>query len=140
MSLDDHKALSRRELQMWASDNTDTAEDFLPENYINHQESDVEGGVTVKNLEAWKDLLKGYHHGFSSSNVKILMQIAEGDFVATRWEITATQTGDYMGLSPTNKEITWRGVQISRFEKDKIVESWIDWDKYGLFQGLGLVK
>ena len=45
-----------------------------------------------------------------------------------------------MGLPPTGTEITWTGVQIDRFEDGKIVESWVDWDKYRLFQGLGLVK
>jgi len=140
MSIQDHKAKALREIQMWASDNSDTPEDFIAENYVNHQEPYVEGGVVGVSLEAWKDLLKGYHHAFSKSNVNVPMQIAEGDLVATKWEITATQTGDYVGLAPTGKEVSWTGVQISRFENGKIVESWVDWDKYTLFEGLGLVK
>ncbi len=39
-----------------------------------------------------------------------------------------------MDLAPTNKEVTWTGVSIDRFENGKIVESWVDWDKYRLFQ------
>ena len=140
MSLDDQKVLSRRALGMWASTNLDLPEDIFAGNYVNHQEPDVEGGVTSKSLDAWKELVAGYHDAFSSSKVVVLMQIAEGDLVATRWEITATHTGDYMGRAPTNKEITWTGVEIDRFEDDKIVESWVDWDKYRLFEGLGLVK
>jgi predicted ester cyclase len=132
--------MSRRAIEMWASNNSDTPEDIFAENYINHQESDVEGGVTAKSLEAWKELVRGYQSAFSNSKVDVSMQIAEGDRVATRWEVTATHTGDYMGLAPTNKEITWTGVDIDRFENGKIVESWVDWDKYRLFQGLGLVK
>ena len=140
MSLDDQKVLSRRALGMWASINSDLPEDIFAGNYVNHQEPDVEGGVTSKSLDAWKELVAGYRDAFSSSKVVVLMQIAEGDLVATRWEITATHTGDYMGRAPTNKEITWTGVEIDRFEDDKIVESWVDWDKYRLFEGLGLVK
>ncbi len=140
MSLDDQKDMSRRAIQMWASKNADLPEDIFAENYINHQEPDVEGGVTAKSLDAWKELVRGYHDAFSNSKVHVLMQIAEGDLVATRWEFTATHTGDYMGLAPTNKEITWTGVEIDRFENGKIVESWVNWDKYRLFQGLGLVK
>jgi predicted ester cyclase len=124
---------------MWASDNSEAPETIIAQNYINHQESDVEGGVSSLSLEAWKDLVGGYHSAFSNSKVKVLMEIAEGDLVAIRWEITATQTGDYMGLAPTNKEVTWTGVSIDRFENGKIVETWVDWDKYRLFQGLGLV-
>ena len=140
MSLDDQKDVSRRAIRMWASNNSDTPESIIAQNYINHQESDVEGGVSSRSLDAWKDLVGGYHSAFSNSKVRVLMQIAEGDLAATRWEITATHTGDYMGLEPTNKEVTWTGVSIDRFENGKIVETWVDWDKYRLFQGLGLAK
>ena len=138
MPFEKHKDMSRRALEMWASNNSDTPESFLAENYINHQESDVEGGVTARSLETWKQLVGGYHDGFSDSKVVFSMQIGEDDLVATRWQITATHTGDYMGLAPTGKEITWTGVEIDRFENGKIVESWVDWDKYRLFQALGL--
>ena len=140
MSLDDQKDLSRRAILLWASKNTDKPETIVAKNYINHQESDAKGGVSRLSLEAWIDLVSGYHDAFSNSEVKVLTQIAEGALVAIRWEITATHTGDYMGLAPTNKVVTWTGVSIDRHENDKIVESWVDWDKYRLFQGLGLVK
>ncbi len=140
MSLDDHKEMSRRALDMWASNNSDRPEDIFSENYINHQEPDVEGGVSDKSLEAWKELVAGYHESFSNSKVLILMQIAEDNNVATRWEFTSTHTGNFMGLKPTGKQITWTGVQIDRFEGGKIVESWVDWDKYRFLEGLGLVK
>ena len=140
MSLDDHKQMSRRAIGMWTSNNSDRPEDIFAENYVNHQEPDVEGGVSDKSLEAWKELVSGYHKSFSNSKVLVLMQIAEGDQVATRWEITATHTGDFMGLAPTGKQVIWTGVQIDRFEDDKIVESWVNWDKYRFFEGLGLMK
>jgi predicted ester cyclase len=140
MSLDDQKELSRRAIRMWASGNSDTPESIIAQGYINHQESDAEGGVSSRSLDAWKELVGGYHKAFSNSKVTILMTIAESDLVAIRWEISATHTGDYLGLAPTNKEVTWTGVSIDRFENGKIVESWVDWDKYRLFQGLGLVN
>ena len=123
---------------MWASDNTDTPERVFTDDYINHQESDAKGGVTALNLEAWKDLVADYHDAFTDSDVVLVMQIAEGDLVATRWEFTATHSGDYMGAAPTNKRLTWTGIQIDRFDNGRIAESWVDWDKYRLFQGLGL--
>jgi len=138
--LEDHKHLSRRATEMWASDNPGRPEDIFSETYVNHQESDVKGGVSTRSLEDWKALVRGHHDAFAKSTVQILMQIAEGDLVATRWEFTVTHTGDFMGVAPTGKEITWTGVQIDRFANGKIVESWVDWDKHRFFQGLGLVK
>jgi hypothetical protein len=36
--------------------------------------------------------------------------------------------------------VTWTGVQIDRIADGKIVESWVDWDKYRLFETLGFLK
>jgi predicted ester cyclase len=138
MSPVDQKDLSRRALQFWASNNSDSPEAVFAAGYVNHQEPDVEGGVTTKNLEAWKELVAGFHEAFSDSRVKVLMQIAEGDLVANRWAFTAVHTGSFMAAAPTGNEVTWTGVQIDRIENGKIVESWVDWDKYRFFQGIGL--
>lgn len=140
MSLDDHKDLGRRAIQLWDSNNSDTPKDIVAQDYINHQEPDAEGGVSARDLASWKDLVTGYHAAFSNSQVKVFAQVAEGDLVATRWQITATQTGEYMDLAPTNKEVTWTGVSTDRIENGKIVESWVNWDKYRLFEMLGLVN
>ncbi len=140
MSINDQKKMSQRAIGMWASNSSDRPEDIFAENYVNHQEPDVEGGVSNKSLQAWKELVNGYHESFSNSKVLVLMQISEGDLVSTRWEFTATHTGDFMGLAPTGKQVTWTGVQIDRFEDGKIVESWVDWDKYRFLEGLGIVK
>ncbi len=140
MSHEDNKAISRRAHELWASGNSENPEAILAESYVNHQESDVQGGVTTKSRDAYVELVGGYHDAFTDSRVSILMQIAEGDLVATRWEFTATHTGDFLGFAPTNKVVTWTGVQIDRIENREIVESWVAWDKYRLFAGLGLVR
>jgi predicted ester cyclase len=140
MSLDNLKDISRRAIEMWSSNNLERPEDIYAENYVNHQEPDVKGGISDKSLATWKELLRGFHESFSNSRIRVLMQIADNDLVATRWEIKATHSGDYIGLAPTGREITWTGVAIDRFQGDKIVESWVNWDKFRLFEGLGLVK
>jgi predicted ester cyclase len=140
MSLDAQKSLSRRSLEMWASKNADNPEEIFAKNYVNHQESDAKGGVASVDLQGWKEIVAENHRAFSDFQVRILMQIAEGGLVATRWQFTATQTGVYLGHPPSGKTAVWTGVQIDRFENGKIVESWVDWDKYRLFETLGFLK
>ncbi|WOO42823.1 ester cyclase [Rubellicoccus peritrichatus] len=139
MSLELNKQRSVRALSMWASDNDDKAEDLFTGEYVNHQEPGVEGGVVDKCLEEWKALVEGFHQSFSNAQAKILMQIAEGDLVSTRWEFTATHTGEFMGLAPTGNVVVWKGVQIDQHKDGMIIESWVDWDKYSFFEGIGLV-
>ncbi len=52
---------------MWASNNPDRPEDIFSENYVNHQEPDVEGGVSIRSLEDWKELVRDHHDAFPNS-------------------------------------------------------------------------
>ncbi len=140
MSLDQQKSLSRRSLEMWASNNTDRPDEVFAAGYVNHQEPDAKGGVKSVDLAGWKKIVAENHRAFSDFQVRILMQVAEGELVATRWQFSATQTGEYLGHAPTGKRATWTGVQIDRFENGRIAESWVDWDKYRLFEALGFLK
>jgi predicted ester cyclase len=115
-------------------------EDVLGGSYQNHREPGAGGGTSTMDLEEWEELLKSYHEAFSDSKVDILSQIAENDMVATRWRITAYHTGEFAGFAPTQKQSTWTGVSTDRFENGKIVESWVNWDKYTFLDGLGLVR
>ena len=42
-------------------------------------------------------------------------------------------------LEGTDKTSTWTGVHTDCYEGGKLVESWVDWDKYSFLEGLGLV-
>lgn len=140
MSPEDQKDLSRRSLGLWSSDSTDRLEEIVAPDYINHQEPLAKGGERSVGLADWRDILEGYHQAFSDSQVKILSEMAEGDRVAVHWEFTARQTGEYMGQAGSGKVATWRGMTIDRFEGGKIAETWTVWDKYGMFEDLGLVS
>jgi len=139
MSFDEMKALARRSLQMWASGNSDNPDEVFAPGYVNHQEPDAEGSVKSVDLAEWKDIVAECHSAFSDFQVEVLTQLGEGDLVASRWQFAATQTGPYLGHPPSGKRAVWTGIQIDRFENGKIVESWVDWDKYRLFAALGFL-
>ena len=70
MLLEDHKQLSRRAIQLWNSNSPDKPEDIVSENYVNHQQPDVEGGIRARDLEAWKELISGFtQHGLMRTSV-----------------------------------------------------------------------
>ena len=140
MSFEDNKALARRALELWTTTSADAPEDVLAESYINHQEPDVKGDVIALGLVGWKALVKAHHAAFPDLLVRFLMQIAEDDLIATRWEFTAIHLGEYLGVPPSGRKIVWTGIEIDRIANGRIVESWVDWDKHRFLQGLGLVE
>ena len=60
--------------------------------------------------------------------------VAEGDRVVTRFTVRGTQRGEFQGIPPTGKQVTFSWVSIARIANGKIVESW------SVFDGLGLMK
>lgn len=136
---DQHKATSKEFLELWGDNAVHKASDYLAANYVNHQMPDAADGTSSKSLEEWKTLVADFHNGFSDVKMEVLLQIAEGDYVCSRWRMTAIHTGEFAGKAATGKTTTWTGVGTDRYEGDQLVESWVEWDKFSFLEGLGLV-
>jgi steroid delta-isomerase-like uncharacterized protein len=63
--------------------------------------------------------------------------VTQDDLAATRWTATGTQSGEWLGIAPTNREVRFDGLNIFRIECGRIAESWSDSDVLGLLQQLG---
>ena len=139
MTTEEEKEISRRAIELWASDTDTDPGQVFASSYVNHQEPSTGGGHEDESLDSYEALIDEYHHAFSDAKVEVSMQVAEGDRVATHWRFTATHTGDYHGVPGTGRRFSWTGIAIDRFEDGKIAETWIDWDKYSFYEGVGLV-
>jgi predicted ester cyclase len=136
----DNKATSKHLLELWGDNALHKSDDYLAANYVNHQLPDAAGGTPDKSAEQWKALVAEFHKGFSNVKMEVLLQVAQGDYVCSRWRMTAKHTGTFANLAATGKTSTWTGVHTDLYKGDKLVESWVDWDKYSFLDGLGLVS
>ncbi len=66
-------------------------------------------------------------------------EIAEGDKVVHRLTGRGTHQGEYLGIPPTGKQVTWTVTAIYRIAGGKIAERWINVDDLGMMQQLGVV-
>lgn len=64
--------------------------------------------------------------------------IAENDRVMVRWTFYGTQQGEYCGLPPTHKQVTYSGINIFHIAEGKIAEIWDISDRLWLWQQLGV--
>jgi steroid delta-isomerase-like uncharacterized protein len=87
--------------------------------------------------EALKQFWSSLLAAFPDIHLTIQDQIAEGDKVVTRWSCTGTLQGEFMGLTPTGKQVTTSGMTISRIVEGKPVEVRQEWDTLGFLQQLG---
>ncbi len=134
------KESSKNIIEIWGDNALDKSDEYLSSNYTNHQMPDASGGTSSLSLQEWRKLLADFHAGFSDVKSEVLSQVAEGDIVCSRWRMTAVHSGEFASMEPTGKTTSWTGVQTDRYESGKLVESWVNWDKFSFLEGLGLVS
>lgn len=104
------------------------------EDYVRHS------GGSRMNREEYRAVVKDLYSAFPDLEMSIVDALEQGDRAAFRWESTGTHTGPYYGVPPTNRRVTARGLTISRFEGDRIVEDWTSWDKASVLDSLGIIQ
>jgi len=66
--------------------------------------------------------------------------IGEGERVVARIRVSGTQTGEFVGIPPTNKSIEVNAIDIFEFRDGEITQSWEVADRAGMMQRLGLAQ
>ena len=67
------------------------------------------------------------------------IQIAEGDMVANRFVFYGTHQGDFMGVAPTGRQVTFKGLSLDKVVDGKIVESLVEIDLEDVLGQIGAV-
>jgi hypothetical protein len=85
-----------------------------------------------------KEVFTRLHRAFPDLHVTIEDLIAEGDKVVARNTVTGTHRGEYMGLQPTGKSVTYDEIFIFRFVGGRVAETWGVVDVFAQMRQLGL--
>ncbi len=72
-------------------------------------------------------------------HVTIEDMIAEGDMVGVRGTMRCTHQGEWLGVTPTGNELTWKGIAMFRLANGKLMQRWFNSDGLSIVQQLGLV-
>ena len=111
--------------------------DILPElvspNVINHSYAGDKVG-----LADFTQSIQALRRSLSSQHFTVEGVVAHDDQAAAHWTMTAVNSGPLAGLPASNKQITQHGVVFYRFENGKIAEVWLQVDRLGVFQQIGV--
>ena len=136
MSVEENKALVRREIEEgWHQGNLVVVKEIYATNFIDH--SPFPG--TTPDREGIKQFIKIIRDAFPDIKLTIEDLIAESDKVVERLTVTGTNKGEFMGITPTGKQITVPVITINRLAGDKIVERWSISDQLAMMQQLGVI-
>lgn len=130
----DKNELVQKMADAWTSGDTDLLDEIYHPEALEHWSDTTFRGIgKIKEAEA------KYRQAFPDYSMDIKQVIAGEDKVAHYWEITGTHEGEFNGIPPTGKDITYQGMAIHRIEDDEIVESWWMTDRLQLLRDLDVV-
>jgi predicted ester cyclase len=131
--LERNKALARREQEeFWAGGNAAIADALFAPRV-------TEGDGQVLSPAELTAIMQMQRAAAPDVHIRVLDQVAEGDRVVSRIEVTGTHLGDWRDIPPTGKRFTMTGMVLRRIADGTIVERWDNLDWLGMFQQLGLI-
>jgi steroid delta-isomerase-like uncharacterized protein len=65
--------------------------------------------------------------------------VVDGDHAAVRWHSTGTHRHPFLGVPPTNREITVSGATFAHFDGTRIAKEYVTWDPRALLTALGIL-
>jgi steroid delta-isomerase-like uncharacterized protein len=90
--------------------------------------------------EGFKAQWRKWRAAFPDLHFEIVDLVAEGDKVLTRWVLTGTHRGEFLGIPPTGRSIRVAGMSLDRIEDGLVAEGFDGWDALGLRQQLGVYE
>lgn len=73
-------------------------------------------------IEGMKKHLEDVKKTYPDYTMKIIRQYLDGEYVISEFIMQGTHKGEFMGIKPTNKVLTFSGVDIDRVVDGKIIE------------------
>ena len=113
--------------ELWTQGRLEVADELMAPEHTHHLSGDDLGGpAEVKELVVF---LRG---AFPDLRLVIEDEVVAGDKVVVRWTAVGTHLGEFDGIAPTGRVVTWTGIDVVRLHDHRIVELWGNNDALGL--------
>lgn len=136
MSIEENKKIVRRYQEIYNSNDLEALSEVVAEDLLTPK---IMPGIPT-GIEGAKAAHRIMLASFPDYQTVIDDLIAEGDKVAARITMSGTNTGSFMGIPPTGKQVSFTGMYIARIANGKIVEHWGEEDGVSLLQQLGVLS
>jgi steroid delta-isomerase-like uncharacterized protein len=136
MSAQDNMATQERLANAVNTGHLDDLDEVFARNVVDHDPAPGQ----ARGPEGFKQFFSGLRRSFPDLHLAAEHVDTTDDDIALAYTITGTHKGDFLGVAPTGKRISVRGMQIARFEGGKIAERWGSSDELGILKQLGVMS
>lgn len=135
MGIAEDKALVRRFYEeVWDRGNVEFAHQVFHDDYVRH---DLRPSAAGPGPGGQAKIAADFRRAFPNLRWHVDLLLGEADYVAARWTATGTHTGPWGSVEPTDKSVSFSGVNIFRFANGKVAELWNYRDDLGLMNQVG---
>jgi steroid delta-isomerase-like uncharacterized protein len=121
--------------EVWGEGDLEFAKEVFHENYVRH---DLRPGNHVAGAAGQMQIAGDFRKAFPDVEIQIDLIFGDDEYIAARWTMTGTHTAPWNDIQPTNKKVSFSGVNLFRFENGKVAEIWNHRDDLGLMQQLSV--
>jgi steroid delta-isomerase-like uncharacterized protein len=105
-----NKTLARRWFEdLFSRGDLDAANEILSADFLDHLPREEE-----RSIEELKRYVGIYRSAFPDIQDTVEEIVAEGDKVVVRWRSRGTHQGEFMGVPPTGRDVTFTGMRLFR--------------------------
>jgi steroid delta-isomerase-like uncharacterized protein len=128
-----HKEAYRRIIAAIGGGDADALQELMAPHVIDHNPmADQRPG-----LEGFKQWMAAVRGSFPDLHGTVEDVVAEGDRIAARMTWRGTHRGEFMGIPPTNRPVTFSAFHVVRFEGGRAEEWWGTANLLDVLQQLG---
>jgi steroid delta-isomerase-like uncharacterized protein len=135
VSEDENKAVVRRWIESYNDRDMQAEADARAPGFVAY----VPGAPGPLDSEAWTHFIVGFAEAFPDLRLTVEDILPEGNMVAARVTFHGTHRGEFQGIPPTDKQVTFSGIEVDRMVGGKVEEHWVELDLLGLMQQLGAI-
>ena len=95
--------------------------------------------IEATGAQLLKEVFHRLHRAFPDLQITIEDLIEEGDKVVSRNTVKGTHQGEYMGIPPTGRSVTYNEIFILRFTGGRITETWGIVDVFSQMKQVGVI-
>ena len=113
-----NKALLHRAIEAHNRHDMEALMAFATPDFVDHtRQGDVD-------LQTWVKNTRAFFAAFPDAHVTTEDMVVERDIVAARYTARGTHKGEFQGIAPTGKQVTWRTIAFYRLAGNKVAERW----------------
>jgi steroid delta-isomerase-like uncharacterized protein len=134
--MQDNKGVVRRLIEEGMNKNNPrVVEELVAPSFATREQDEMR----MVGVDGFKELLAVYRTAFPDFRLTVSEMIAEGDKVITWATFTGTHRGPLEKLPATGRAVSVKDVDLWRVQNGKVVESWANFDQWGLMKQLGVI-